>query len=152
MTIIQDWNNWRSACQKTQQAKHDLDVFAETMTQKCSAEQYFNNYIKKLNYGDLLKKMNGLDIDKKAIECRASSCFYKLVYDEPREETNLRDKCVHVRYDGSLDERHCAGCAHREEMKDYVALQNKLETAKAEQHKSRDILLRRLFFWKQIIK
>lgn len=149
MTIIQDWNNWRSACQKTQQAKHNLDVFAETMTQKCSAEQYFNNYIKKLNYGDLLKNVKNVDVDQKATECRASSCFYKLVYDEPQEESKLHDKCVHVRYNGTIDYKHCIGCWHYAEMKSYIALQNELETARAEQYKSRDALLRHLLFWKQ---
>ena len=122
------------------------------MTKPCSATQYWSNYIRKLDYGNLLRNMKNGDVDQKAIECRASSCFFKLVYDspnEPREETNLHDKCIHVRYDGSLDEKHCDGCEHHEEMKDYIALQNKLETAKAEQYKSRDILLRHLLFWRQ---
>ncbi len=171
MTIIQDWNNWRSAVDNTKKIKNEVKKLSEKKTKSCSPEQYWGNYMKKLQHCKLLKNVKNADIpfgskstvyclehnkntgvEQKAIECRASSCFYRLVYDrpnEPREETNLYDKCVYVRYDGSLDERHCAGCEHHDEMKDYIALQNKLETAKAEQYKSRDALLRHLFFWKQ---
>ena len=152
MTIKQDWNNWRIACGNTKKLQNKVKELSEEMTKPCSATQYWDNYIRKLDYGNLLKSMKNVDVDQKAIECRASSCFYKLVYDrpnEPKEETKLHDKCVHIRFDGSLDEKHCAGCVHREEMKDYIVLQNKLETARAEQYKSRDILLQHLFFWKQ---
>ncbi len=150
MTIIQDWNNWRSAADNTKKLQNEIKELAEKMTKSCSPEQYWGYYMEKLDYGKLLKNMNSASVDKKAKECRAPSCFIKLVYDKPiREETKLRDKCVHVRYDGSLDEKHCVGCEHRDEMKDYIALQNKLETAKAEQYKSRDILLGHLFFWRQ---
>lgn len=150
MTIKQDWNNWRIACGNTKKLQNEVKELSEEMTKPCSATQYWSNYIRKLDYGNLLKSMKNIDVDQKAIECRASSCFYKLVYDrpnEPKEETKLHDKCVHVRFDGSLDERHCAGCAHHKEMEGYVALQNKVETAKAEQYKLRDVLLRHLFFW-----
>lgn len=147
MTIKQDWNNWREACRNTKKVANELSTMSEQMIVSCSRGQFFDNYVKKLRFGDSLKRIQHIDINQKAIECRASSCFYKLETDN--NQKSLYDKCVHVRYNGEVADRHCEGCQHFPEIKNYIDLRNKLETAQAEQYKSMTVLLEHFLFWKK---
>ena len=168
MTIKQDWENWRIACGNTKKLQNEVKELSIKMVKPCSPEEYWGNYIKKLGYGKFQQnlipffpqptailywlKHKKKELERQAIELRASSCFYRLVYDrpgEPREETNLYDKCVFVRDGEHYDYGWCADCKHYDEMKGYIALQNNLEIAKAEQYKSRNALLQNFVFWKK---
>ena len=146
MTIKQDWKNWRNSCEKTKQLQDKLEKYIAQITKQCDKAQYFDNYSKKLTFGDLIKISNKVDIDKQAIECRASSCFYKL-----KSQSDLHDKCVHVRHDCTLD-KHCIGCPQQSEMNNCVDLQKKVEVAQVAQYNFRDAFLQHFVFWKKTRK
>lgn len=144
MTIKQDWEDWRMSRVVTDFAEHNLERFYDNVTEHCSVGQYFENYRKAFSLTDVAKNANNQEyIDKLALECRSSSCFYKV----PEPQYKLC-KCINVRFDGFVA-RCCKDCPHFGNIKKFAKLTNQLKEARLQQRQSLNKLLSNLLFWKQ---
>ena len=164
MSMVQDFKELRDACIATKTAKKDLQKYQEHITSRCEGKVYFTNLFKEQAFYSavpLIKtKEDFSKLREYAVECRASSCFYKL-YEylgtvvmpiglKRSYEINPEKvfSCVNVDDKGLIDEVRCGGCPHFEELVKYQMLKSKLAAAQEELQIAKHNLLNNFVFWK----
>lgn len=149
-TIKQDLKNWLDACDKTKRAQYALNHFASVIMEDCSVSDYYENYIKSLRFNTEPGAK-----ENQTGDYRATACFYKLEYDTEswlgKDHKYLAGQCVNT-CRVAVDEKYCRGCPHCGTFVEYANLHRKLETAQANQEKSRNALLQNFVFWKKKTK
>ena len=145
MTIKQDIINFAKTCIKCRSIKNDMNVFSKKNAQICSEHEYWDNYIKTIQFekkAEMLKCSDCGDLNNQAFANRSTSCFYV----GPNERYSMQ-KCVNVQNDGFIIRNCCSNCSHFKTVKEYSEKAKMLAEAERCQYESINAFLRKFKFW-----
>ena len=165
LKIIQDYKELRKARADVKSAKQNLKDYKYFVAERCNGIVFFHNVCKEeMFYSALpvIRKQTDLELLRKyAVECRATSCFYKIYENfgtvnypfglSRKYEINPGTvrSCINVNDNGTIDEVRCEGCSHFEKLVKYQLLNAKLKQAQENQKQAKQKLIDNFIFWKQ---